>query len=191
MTDTTNGRPRRKQLSDQLDRLDTIIDALAEGLNKAVADAAREGTRLAVKDAILEILANPELRSLIAAPVAPNAQPAAERAPPEPGASSGLRGMIAAVPVAIGHSVRNATGAATRRLREFGHGFTSVLQTLTAAVPRVPAIVLGTGVVALLVCAAGPHVVTTAVGAACVAVVAAAAAIGSRLRRAVRWLGMV
>ena len=63
---TTNGRPKRKQLSEQLDRLDGIIDVLAEGLNKAVADAAREGTRLAVKDAILEILTNPELRSLIA-----------------------------------------------------------------------------------------------------------------------------
>ena len=56
----TNGKPQRKQLSDQLDRLDGIIDALAEGLNGAVADAAREGTRLAVKDAIVEIMTNPE-----------------------------------------------------------------------------------------------------------------------------------
>jgi hypothetical protein len=52
---TTNGKPR-KQLSDQLDRLDGIIDALADGLNQAVIDAAREGTRLAVKDAIVEIM---------------------------------------------------------------------------------------------------------------------------------------
>ena len=37
---TTNGKPKRKQLSEQLDRLDGIIDVLAEGLNKAVADAA-------------------------------------------------------------------------------------------------------------------------------------------------------
>ena len=48
-TATMNGKPRRKQLADQLDRLDGIIDALAEGLNGAVADAAREGTRQAVK----------------------------------------------------------------------------------------------------------------------------------------------
>jgi hypothetical protein len=54
MTETTtdNDKPRRKQLSDQLDRLDGILDALGEGLNEAVTDAAREGTRLAVKDAI-------------------------------------------------------------------------------------------------------------------------------------------
>src|SRR5579863_1570681 len=60
-----NGRPQRKQLSDQLDRLDSIIDALAEGLPAAVAAAAREGTRAAVKDAILEILTNPDLRTMI------------------------------------------------------------------------------------------------------------------------------
>ena len=65
-TDTMNGKPQRKQLADQLDRLDGIIDALAAGLNQAVADAAREGTRLAVKDAIVEIMTNPELRALLA-----------------------------------------------------------------------------------------------------------------------------
>ncbi|MCE9562625.1 MAG: hypothetical protein K8U57_11300 [Planctomycetes bacterium] len=31
-TATMNGKPQRKQLADQLDRLDSIIDALAEGL---------------------------------------------------------------------------------------------------------------------------------------------------------------
>src|SRR4051812_19026608 len=61
-TVTTNGRRARKQLSDQLDRLDAILDALAEGLPGAVADACREGARQAVKDAVVEILTNPELR---------------------------------------------------------------------------------------------------------------------------------
>ncbi|MCE9561844.1 MAG: hypothetical protein K8U57_07300 [Planctomycetes bacterium] len=55
-TSTLNGKPQRKQLGDQLDRLDSIIDALAEGLPGAVADACRDGARLAVKDAIIEIL---------------------------------------------------------------------------------------------------------------------------------------
>src|SRR5580692_509468 len=62
---TLNGRPQRKQLSDQLDRLDTIIDALAEALPGAVADACREGARAAVKDAIVEILTNAEFQSLL------------------------------------------------------------------------------------------------------------------------------
>jgi len=45
MTATMNGRPQRKQLSDQLDRLDTMIDCLSDALPQAVADATREGTR--------------------------------------------------------------------------------------------------------------------------------------------------
>jgi hypothetical protein len=78
----TNGRPRR-QLSDQLDRLDAqmeradaILDALAEGLNGAVADATREGTRVAVKDAVIELLVDPELRAALHKATAP---PAAAR----------------------------------------------------------------------------------------------------------------
>ena len=78
----TNGRPQRKQLADQLDRLDGIIDLLGEGLSQAVADACRDGARLAVKDAILEILRNPELRTLLSNPVP--APPA-----PQPKAPSG------------------------------------------------------------------------------------------------------
>jgi hypothetical protein len=44
MNATTNAKPPRKQLSDQLDRLDSILDGLGDGLNGAVADAAREGS---------------------------------------------------------------------------------------------------------------------------------------------------
>src|ERR1700761_4301734 len=77
----SNGKPQRKQLSDEIDRLekqlgdqcnrlDSIVDALAEGLPGAVADACREGARAALKDAIIEIVSNPELRALIA-PVQP------------------------------------------------------------------------------------------------------------------------
>jgi hypothetical protein len=67
----TNGKPRR-QLADQLDRLeeqlhrqDSIIDALAEGLNQAVADAAKEGTKEAVTAAVIELLTNVELRAAL------------------------------------------------------------------------------------------------------------------------------
>lgn len=75
-TATMNGKSPRKQL----DRLDTIIDALAAGLNQAVADACREGTRLAVKDVLVEVMTNPELRALIG----PQAMPTAP-APATPG----------------------------------------------------------------------------------------------------------
>lgn len=48
----TNGKPARKQLADQLDRLDSLIDCLAEGLNQAVADACRDGARAAVREGL-------------------------------------------------------------------------------------------------------------------------------------------
>ena len=57
-----NGRPQRKQLCEQLDRLDTILDGLGDALNESVADAVRTGTRLAIKEAIIEILTDPNLR---------------------------------------------------------------------------------------------------------------------------------
>jgi hypothetical protein len=76
----TNGKPR-KQLSDQLDRLDeqlarqdSIIDALAEGLNQAVADAAKEGVKTAVKDAVIELMTNLDLRAALHKATAPPAE---------------------------------------------------------------------------------------------------------------------
>ncbi len=62
---TANGRPQRKQLADQLDRLDVILDGLAEGLNEAVASAVRDGTRLAFKDALTEMMENPTQRTTL------------------------------------------------------------------------------------------------------------------------------
>jgi hypothetical protein len=79
-----NGKPR-KQLSDeltrlesQLDRHDRILDALADGLTGAVKDAAVEGTRLAVKDAVVEILTDPALRAALHQAAAPPAVPKPE-----------------------------------------------------------------------------------------------------------------
>jgi hypothetical protein len=79
---TTNGRLPRKQLGDQLDRLDSILDGLSDALNEAVADAAREGAKSAVKEILMELLTNPQFAGLIrqAAP-APAATPAADPAP--------------------------------------------------------------------------------------------------------------
>ncbi len=72
-TTTTNGRPRR-QLSDQLDRLDGIIDLLATNLNEAVAEACRDGVRQAVQEALAEVFASPDLHARLAPP-APPARP--------------------------------------------------------------------------------------------------------------------
>jgi hypothetical protein len=71
----------RKSLSEQIDRLDKILDGLAEALNGAVADAVTQAVGLAVKEAVqtvlTEVLANPDLRAQLqgtaAAPISADA----------------------------------------------------------------------------------------------------------------------
>jgi hypothetical protein len=72
---------QRKSLASQLDRLDRIIDVLAEGLNEAVADIVRQTVASAVQqtvEAVLrEVLSRPEvLRARAPQPTEPVAQPA-------------------------------------------------------------------------------------------------------------------
>ena len=70
-TATFNGRPQRKQLSDQLNRLDDIIDTLADGLPEAVGDAVRTGTQAALQHLLIETLTNPDTLALLRAALAP------------------------------------------------------------------------------------------------------------------------
>jgi hypothetical protein len=78
----TNGRVR-KSLAEQIDRLDRVLDGLAEGLNEAVAQAVREAVGIAVKEAVqavlTEVLANPEVLEKLRGVASPAAAlPAAE-----------------------------------------------------------------------------------------------------------------
>jgi hypothetical protein len=79
-TAPADGRPRRKTLSDQLDRLDGVIDDLSIGLNEAVAHAVERGVSTAVEKAVQGVLqaalATPEVaRQLaLATPAAPPAE---------------------------------------------------------------------------------------------------------------------
>jgi hypothetical protein len=65
----TNGQ--RKTLASQLDRLDTILDTLDQGLQEAVASAVQEAVSVAVREAIkglvTEVLTNPDLLAQIRA----------------------------------------------------------------------------------------------------------------------------
>lgn len=56
-------RPQRKQVADLLDQFDQILDGLSQALNESVHVASREGVRPAVKDAIIELLADSDLRN--------------------------------------------------------------------------------------------------------------------------------
>ena len=62
---TSNARIARKSLADQIDRLDGILDGLAEALNESVADAVRDVIGMAVREAVsaavTEVLSSPQL----------------------------------------------------------------------------------------------------------------------------------
>jgi hypothetical protein len=88
-----NGKvPARKQLSDQLDRLDGILDAIAEGLPGAVADACRDGTKAAVREVLMELISNPDIiaavRATAPAPTVVNVTPDAPAGLPAGGTPS-------------------------------------------------------------------------------------------------------
>src|SRR6476659_7505564 len=67
-----NGR-QKKTLAYQLDRLDGILDGLADALTGVVADAVRQAVGLAVREAVevaaRELLTRPELQAPPPAPV--------------------------------------------------------------------------------------------------------------------------
>src|SRR5215470_537784 len=98
-----DGRARRKTLSDQLDRLDGIIDDLSEGLNQAVAHVVQQSVTTAVGQAIEGLLqavvANPELVRTLAdrltPPAPPDPAPPAQGKGPAPSRRAG--GVLAAV----------------------------------------------------------------------------------------------
>jgi hypothetical protein len=79
-TTTTNGRTR-KSLAEQIDRLDAILDGLADALNEAVADAVKDAVTAAVQEAVhaavIEVLTNAELRKRLGVTQVPASQPSA------------------------------------------------------------------------------------------------------------------
>jgi hypothetical protein len=77
MTLTNNTNRPRKNLADQIDRLDSILDGLAENLNEAVATAVQQAVAAAVqeavKQAVIEVVTNAELQQLLR-PMPPQAE---------------------------------------------------------------------------------------------------------------------
>ena len=182
----TNGRPR-KQLSEQLDRLDLILDCLADGLNQAVADAAREGTRLAVKDAILEILTNPELRAAVRAaggditpqPVRPNLW---ARLKAKAAAAKAL--VVAAVTPVVavvadrGRAAVDAVVASARAVATTWH------------LRKLLLVGLGAGAATAAVAYLAPHALAAAAAGVGGAVTAVGVQVAARVRRSVQSLGL-
>ncbi len=199
-TATMNGKPQRKQLADQLDRLDAIIDALSDGLNGAVADAAREGTRLAVKDAIVEIMTNPELRAMLAPPrPEPTPVPAAPpvydlpQEPKTPGLWTRMKAKAAAARAAVVKAAKKVKAKVADACKAVRETVTSVGEATGEVLPvkRVLWTAAAVGVAVGVVCLVVPQTAAAAVSAVSVAATAVAVQAGSWLKRAARRFGLV
>ena len=175
-TMTANGKPR-KQLSDQLDRLDAIIDALGEALPEAVTDAARAGSRQAVLDAITEVLTSPELKGFMQSMPPPNVTNPVEPVTPKPGPWARFKARIAAARAAV---------------RERYHGYWTTVTTsvnLLASVVPLKKVLFVSAAVGVAVAVVGylcPHEVAAMMGGIAGACAAVAAQVGWWLRIAAR-----
>ena len=190
----TNGKPQRKQLADQLDRLDTIIDTLADGLNEAVADACREGARAAVRTALVEVLSSPELRALLApqpAPAAPAPQPVPEA--PKPNFWSRIKAKAAAARDALIGATTQAKETVAAKYKAASDAVNAVATATGEALPlrRVLWVGLGAGLLVGLACLVVPHAAAAAVSAVSVATTTVAVQTGNWLKRAARRFGLV
>ena len=83
-TTTTNGRPR-KQLADQIDRLETTVSNLGEDLRATVREATAGAVQEAIGGILREILLNPDIANLLraaqASAIPPSTIPAPSRSP--------------------------------------------------------------------------------------------------------------
>jgi hypothetical protein len=197
MTATMNGnpsRPQRKQLSEQLDRLDTILDGLGEGLNEAIADAARTATRMAVKDAVVELLINPDLRAKLHHASASH-DPSVQAAPPTPTRPSMLSRLLSGAKATIAAirqtAVRAAQGVANR-IRTAGASIQAGFRLVSELTDLRLLVGLGlaVGVAAGVGTFFAPHEVAAAASGISSGIVAGAVQIGIAARRALRAVTM-
>jgi hypothetical protein len=121
MTTTTAPDKGRKTLSSQLDRLDSMLDGLAEGLNGAVADAVQAAVAQAVKEAVqatlAEVLTNPTLLAALRPPANEAAAAPQRPRPSRPWVWErlgqfwrGIRCCVAGLREACGAGLRQAGG---------------------------------------------------------------------------------
>ena len=181
MTATLNGRPPRKQLGDQLDRLDSILDVLADALPQAVADACKEGAKQAMKEVVLEVLTNPDVRALLMGAVpAPSPTPTVPTVPKvnKPNWWQTLKAKLT-----------QWTDAALDRATAAVQAVTLTARMLTAVLPlkRIAVVTLGVGLAvgltALLVYRFCPPAVAAAVSGLGAAVTAAVGQVTGGLRK--------
>ena len=146
----TNSKPAREQLTDQLDRLDAMIDTLGDGLNAAVADACREGARAAVREVLLELIANPDLlaavRSTVPAPL-PSDEPSPVLPPPAKSPAAPAKSLWGRIKTTARKASQAVTGAARTLLKTVAGAVKPATDALrlTGTTRAVVAVALGVG----------------------------------------------
>ena len=188
----TNGKPQRKQLADQLDRLDVIIDALADALPEAVADAVKDGARQAVKEAVLELLTNPDLRAVLARPAADPA-PSAPPAPPKPSVWTRLKARLGEARRRAVDAVRPVVGAAAAKCRAAAPAAAAVGHAVRRAwgLRRPVLVAAAVGAAVAAASYAAPPAVSAAIGGVGGLCTALAVQGGLWVRATARQLGLV
>jgi hypothetical protein len=148
MTTSTisNGKPQRKQLSDQLDRFDSILDGLSEALHDAVVDAARDGIRLALKDAIVEILTDPALRDQLHRASEPASRPAPAAGAPKPGFWTALKAKASRAIQSVRSAAANVVDAVVGHTMAVTHAVARSVRSLWAFGGLIKLVALGLGV---------------------------------------------
>ncbi|CAN5183457.1 hypothetical protein BH11PLA2_BH11PLA2_07750 [soil metagenome] len=187
-----NGRPR-KQLSDQLDRLDEVINGLEEFLPQAMADAARDGIRQAFRDVVAELITDPATLDRIRNAIVPNAVSTVVQAETTISAFTRLKarlrsirgkfvaGSAAAIRsvTSVGHLIRKTAadryGAAKSRFR--------LLTLLALPVKSMVIVGLGIGVAVTVISYLAPHHVSAAISGCGASLTAMTMQIGLWLRR--------
>jgi hypothetical protein len=181
----TNGRPQRKQLADQLDRLDGLLDGLSEGLMGAVTDAVRDGTRLAVKDAIVEILTDPALRAKLGQAAAPAAAPAP--VPSKPGFWARIKNAAANAALAVGQTLAGLWRKGQQVVKDAVEAVRNPVWNLRwiGDLRRLVMVATATGLAVAIVSFLAPHVVSAALSGIAGGVAAVAVQASRWTRRAI------
>ena len=199
MTATLNGRPQRKQLSDQLDRLDVMIDCLSDALPQAVADATREGSRQAVREVLTELFGNPETlakfrQTLGASSAMPQSEvPPATTRVAKPGFFARIKVGVQKAAAVVVAKVKQAFTAAKARVQTAKARVTAAIQTVKNIVPlgRFAAIALIVGAVVAGVSYVAPQGFSAVVSGVGAVVITAAVQTYRWLRRSARSVGLL
>lgn len=134
---TPNGRVQRKSLASQIDRLDAMLDGLADAIPEVIADTIRavaaHTVRDAVQAAVAEVFASPQVLDQLRGSAAA-AVPVAQVAPPVCAKRPGARGRLRSLLRQVGTALTALRQACRARLHSAGVTLVSVWQRATARV---------------------------------------------------------